>query len=93
MSNNWYPDRSHFRTHEEFDAHVQTLNIVYAHQAKLEETIRHMQNLAAKIPVLPPPAGGSTNTRIGGFNLVPGQPATGDTLRYDSTLNQFKFGA
>lgn len=95
MANPWYPDRSHFRNHEEWDAHVQTLNIVYRQKAELEKTIENLKKVTAAVQqsnVGQSQTGGPITTSIGGFALQPGQPANGDTIRYSSAAGQFVFG-
>lgn len=94
MPNNWYPDRSNFATHEAWDAHVQTLNIIYEQKAKLEKAITDLKAVTTTVHKsnVGQPAGGALNTRIGGFLLAPGQPTNGQTLRYNSSTGQFEFG-
>lgn len=93
MADNYYPDRSHFKTFEEWDAHVQTLNVVYDQKAKLEKVVEDLKKVTtAHQSNVGQPAGGPLNTTIGGFALTPGQPANGQTIRYNSSTGQFEFG-
>jgi hypothetical protein len=93
MPDPYYPDRSHFKTHEEWDAHVQTLNVVYEQKAKLEKAIEDLKKVAKVAQSnVGQTTGGPLNTTIVGLAVTPGQPANGDTLRFDSKSGQFKFG-
>jgi hypothetical protein len=93
MPDPWYPERSHFKTHEEWSAHVETLNIVYEQKAKLEKAITDLKKVAKVAESnVGQTAGGPLNTTIVGLAVTPGQPANNDTLRFDVKSGQWKFG-
>lgn len=94
MADNWYPNRANFRSHEEWDAHVQSLNIIYAQKEKLDKAVADIKAVTERVQKsnVGQPSGGPLNTKIGGFSLIPGQPSNGDTLRFDSASQQWKLG-
>lgn len=96
MGNNWYPPREVFSSHDQWEAHVKTLDVVYAHQRSIDEAHQKLEELnkLVKSNVGQVQAvNGPLNTKIVGLNVKPGQPSSGDTLRWDATNAEFTFGA
>lgn len=89
----WYPERSAFQNHEQWDAHVQTLKIVYEQKAKLEKAIADIQKVAKVAESnVGQTAGGPLNSQVLGLAVKPGQPANGDTIRFNSKTGQWELG-
>ncbi len=87
--NLWYPDRSHFPTEQQFQAHKQTLDMLYKLHSDVNQKI---EDLKKSIPsnIGQPAPMGAINSTILGIAVKPGIPADGQTLKYVKATNQWE---
>lgn len=93
MTTRFIPQRKDFQTHEQWDAHVQAYQMIH----ELQDQIRQLKaQLGTSDIGHATPSQGSKNeiinSHINGIFIKAGAPTNGQTIRYNSTSNQFEFG-
>jgi hypothetical protein len=91
----WYPERSEHLNYEQWNAHRQTLDLVYGLQDQLRELHGKHQELHSKMDGVTKENSKLKeviNNRIAGRLVKPTNPGNGDTIRYSQTTGQFEFG-
>lgn len=85
----FYPNRSDFDTHAQWDAHRQLYDTVYAMQDEQEAGKKAMQSKsevpAAKFP------NQANNTLISGLPVNGNQPQHGQTLKWNANTGQIEW--
>lgn len=96
MERAWYPVQSEHINYEQWNAHRQTLDLVYSLRDQLEELKGKHAELHGKHEDLKKENAKlqeTINNRIAGKLVKAGAlPSTGDTIRYNSATGQFEFG-
>lgn len=76
----YYPSPDNYQNHQQW----QDMRILYDHMHEVKE------KGAEKAPVPTTKAGGPSNTKIAGLNVV-GTPTNGQTLKYNSKTGQLEW--
>jgi hypothetical protein len=87
------PQRKDFPSHEQWDAHVQAYQMIH----DLQEQIRQLKSQLSTSDIGRSAAAkdktGVITSHVNGFFVKAGTPANGQTIRFNSTSQQFEFGA